>query len=211
MSDPEKEITGGHNTSEADEFARLFSNFMRNSFANNQPQPNQMIEANKPENTTPYRIDSQPLIVGMKLNGENYPVWSVLMRNSISGRGMISHITGVPPPPQQADHCVFTWLVQNLETKLISRVMQQPTAKHIWDSLAVTYASGGDAIQIYDLYRRASTLKQGNDTLEDVWNSLSEIWTAVDLKKPNRMEYPPDIDRHNEDTQNMGYISSSLP
>ncbi|XP_041994208.1 uncharacterized protein LOC121744687 [Salvia splendens] len=206
MSETEKVITGDPNSSEADEFARLFSNFMRKSLMQNQPPEN----PDKPEKPI-YKTDSQPLTVGFKLNGENYPVWSILMHNAISGRGMVSHITGVPSPPartdptftqwQEADHCVFTWLVQNIETKLVSRVAQQPTAKHIWDSLAVTYKSGGDSLQIYDLHRRASTLKQGNTTLEEVWNDLNEIWTAIDQKRPNRMKCPDDIQIHNEETE----------
>ena len=66
------------------------------------------------------------------------------------------------PQRQQADHCVFTWLTQNIEPRLVSRVLKQLTAKHIWDALAVTYESGGDKLQIYDLHIKASMVKQGS-------------------------------------------------
>lgn len=185
----------------ADEFARQFANFMRNSFAMNQPSNNQ------PETPIPHKIDTLPLhIGGNKLNGENYAVWVVLVQTAISGRGMVSHLTGVPPPPprtdptfpqwQQADHCVFTWLIQNIEPRLVSRVTKQPTAKHIWDALAVTYGSGGDKLQIYDLEIKASMVKQGNQSLEETWGTLQDLWMSIDEKRPNPMKYPEDMEIH---------------
>ena len=82
---------------------------------------------------------------------------------------MVSHMIGVPPPPprtdptfpewQQADHCVLTWLTQNIEPRLAGRVSKQPTAKHIWDALAVTYGSG----------------ETGSQSLEETWSTLQHL------------------------------------
>ena len=191
----------------ADEFARQFANFMHNSFATSQPNP--------PETTVvSYRIDTQPLhIGGNKLNGENYTLWSVVVKTAISGRGMVSHVTGVPSPPpptdpafiqwQQADHCVVTWLLQNIEPRLVSRVSQHPTAKHIWDALAVTYGSGGDKIQVYDLQYKATTLRQGSKSLDEIWGMLTELWIEIDQKQRNPMIYPEDIKIHDKFIQDQ--------
>lgn len=140
------------------------------------------------------------------MNGENYSEWAVLMKTAISGRGMVSHVTGVPPPPprtdpafpqwQQADHCVFTWLTQNIEPRLVSRVLKQPTAKHIWDALAITYGSGGDKLQIYDLHIKASMVKQGSQSLEETWSTLQDLWMSIDQKRTNPMKYPEDMEIH---------------
>ena len=200
-------ITETSDTSMADEFARQFANFMRNSFATNQSKPPETAAVS-------YRIDTQPLhIGGNKLNGENYSLWSVLMKTAISGRGMVSHVTGVPPSPprtnptfiqwQQADHCVFTWLIQNIEPRLVSRISQHPTAKHIWDALAVTYGSGGDKIQVYDLQFKATTLRQGSKTLDEIWGMLTELWIAIDQKQRNPMIYPEDMEIHDKFIQDQ--------
>ena len=126
---------------------------------------------------------------------------------------MVSHITGVSPFPlrtdpafpqwQQADHCVFTWLMQNIEPRLVSRVLKQPTAKHIWDALVVTYESGGDKLQVYDLYTRASMVKHDNQTLEETWSTLQDLWLSIDQKQTNQMKYPEDIKIHDQFIQEM--------
>lgn len=133
------------------------------------------------------------------------------IRKSISSRGMVSHITGVPPPPletdpdflrwQRADNLVFTWLVHNLEQKLVNRVSQYPTAKEVWDSLSITYASGSDKIQVYDLYRKAIAVKQRDESLEEIWATLKDIWVSIDRRKPNRMIEPTDIRVRDEEIQ----------
>ncbi|XP_042045085.1 uncharacterized protein LOC121791113 [Salvia splendens] len=161
-----------------------------------------------PENHASYRIDTQPFVIGDKLNGENYHLWAVLMRKAINGRGMEPHITRVPPPPPrtdptyaqwlQADNCVFTWIPQNIESRLVSRVSQQPTTRYVWDALAVTYASGGDKIQIYDMHMKASMVKQGNNSLEETWSVLQELWISFDKKRTNPMKYPEDMEIHDQ-------------
>ena len=127
----------------------MFTEFMRSSMSLNQSQ---IIPTNQPDpRLETHKIDSSPLVISERLNGDNYALWAVLMKAAISGRGMISHMTGVPTPPaktdpafgrwQQADHCVFTWLTQNVEQRLVSRISQYPTAREIWKSLEITYAS----------------------------------------------------------------------
>ena len=193
---------------ETEQFARMFAEFMRTSMAHTQ---NQIIPPESPHKPESQRIDSSPLVIGERLNGENYSTWAILMKAAISGRGLISHITGVPTPPartdqtferwQQADHCVFTWLIQNVEQKLVSRLTQYPTAKEIWTSLEVTYASGGDKIQVYDLYAKAITLKQKEESLEDIWTTLNDLWISIDRRQPNRMKYAEDIEIYHTEKQ----------
>lgn len=211
MSETDKPIT----SSQSDEIARQIAEIMSKSFAMMIPSTVKPEDTNNPpEPPTTYKIDTQPLhIGGNKLNGENYSTWAVLIHTAISGRGMVSHITGVPPPPprtdpgfpqwQQADHCVFTWLIQNIEPRLVNRVSKQPTAKHIWDALAVTYGSGGDKLQVYDLYTRASMVKQGNQSLEETWSTLQDLWLSIDQKQTIQMKYPEDIELHEQFIQEL--------
>ncbi|XP_042029227.1 uncharacterized protein LOC121776151 [Salvia splendens] len=203
-------------SSQSDEIARQIAEIMSKSFAMMMP-PTTI----KPEDTNnpleppiTYKIDIQHLhIGGNKLNGENYSTWAVLMQTAISGRGMVSHIIGVSPSPprtdptfpqwQQANHCVFTWLIYNIEPRLVNRVSKQPTAKHIWDALAVTYGSGGDKLQVYDLYTRASMVKQGNQSLEETWSTLQDLWLSIDQKQITQMKCPEDIKIHDQFIQEL--------
>ncbi|XP_076919272.1 uncharacterized protein LOC143580006 [Bidens hawaiensis] len=133
------------------------------------------------------------------------------MKKAIGGRGRSSHITGDPPPPlktdteysrwEQDDQCVFTWIIQNLESNLVNNASQYPTAKTLWDGLATTYGSRTDSLQVFDLHKRANSLKQGSDTLEDLWSNLQGIWMSIDRREPNPMKDPEDIRIYNKKTQ----------
>ena len=92
----------------------------------------------------------------MRLNGENYPLWSRLIEVEIEMRGCEGHITGKTAQPdatdpsflrwKQEDLRVFSWILQNLEPRLMNNVAKYQSAKALWDALAVTYGSGGDAL-----------------------------------------------------------------
>ncbi|CAA0811051.1 Unknown protein [Striga hermonthica] len=101
--------------------------------------------------------------LGLKLDEYNYPVWSRLMEFILEGRGRIHHITGDPSPPKkgeqkykqwrEADLIVMSWLLQTMETRLMTRLSKHQTAKAIWDSLAITYGTTIDLLQSYELER----------------------------------------------------------
>ncbi|XP_042032266.1 uncharacterized protein LOC121778959 [Salvia splendens] len=123
------------------------------------------------------------------------------------GKGLTSHIAGVSKPPpigdpdytkwQQWDHCVFNWIINNLETELVNEVSRYATARDLWEGLAITYRSGTDPFQIYDLHRQAMTIKQGNTTLEGLWNKMQDLWISIDTRDPN----PADVESYNKREQ----------
>lgn len=119
---------------------------------------------------------SDNLVLKVKLNSGNYSLWCNLMRRAILGKGRSTHITGVPPTSlptdenytkwEQDDQLVFTWLIDNMDESLVNNASSYPTAKALWDGLAITYGSGADPLQIFDLHKQAYTLKQGTNSLD---------------------------------------------
>ena len=89
------------------------------------------------------------LSIGFKLNGDNYPLWATLKKKAICGKGKKSHLTGIPPAPEEneptyekwehADQTVFSWIIQDIKISLINNVSQFPTAKALWEGLATIY------------------------------------------------------------------------
>nr|GEX08545.1 putative ribonuclease H-like domain-containing protein [Tanacetum cinerariifolium] len=63
----------------------------------------------------------------------------------------------------------------------------------LWDALVVTYSSGRDKLQIFNLHVRANDIKQNNNSLEDFWISLQGVWGEIDIIDPNPMKCPKDI------------------
>ncbi|XP_022030400.1 uncharacterized protein LOC110931309 [Helianthus annuus] len=137
----------------------------------------------------PTTTNSENLSLGIKLEGDNYALWATLMKKAIGGRGRSSHITGEPSPPSKSD------------ATLVNNVSQYPTTKALWDGLAVTYGSETDSLQVFDLHKRANSLRQGGDTLEDCWNKLQKIWMTIDRRDPNPMKHAEDIQIYNNKIQ----------
>ncbi|KAL1544471.1 hypothetical protein AAHA92_21318 [Salvia divinorum] len=102
---------------------------------------------------------------------------------------------------QQQDHCCFNWIISNLETSLVNEVSQYKTAKDLWDGLAVTYGSGADPFQVHDLHRQAMSMKQGDMTLEALWNTFQDLWILINARDPNPMDNPKSIEKYNKHTQ----------
>lgn len=143
------------------------------------------------------------LTLKVKLNSTNYSLWSRLMKIALGGRGKSAHITGLPQPPlpsypaypawEQQDQLVFTWIIDNIDDSLVNNVSRYSTAKTLWDGLAVTYGSGSDLLQIFDLHKRCYTIKQANRPLEALWDQFQGLWMTIDTLDPNPMESPGDI------------------
>lgn len=72
-----------------------------------------------------------------------------------------------------------------MESKLITNFAHHQTAKAVWDSLRVTYGSGSDPFQLYDLDIKANKVSQGSQSLEDYWSELQAIWINIDQRDLN--------------------------
>ncbi|KAH6788110.1 hypothetical protein C2S52_007662 [Perilla frutescens var. hirtella] len=181
MSEPNETIENQSQTTGniPDELTLQLATLLQNSLGLQQTQTTQNTES---------------LNIGFKLSGDNYPLWVVLMKKAIGGRGKSLYITGDPAPPpisdptykrwEQDDQCVFTWLVQNMVPHLINTVSKHPTSK-----------------AVFDLHRKANTIQQEEGTLEEIWAKLQEIWMTIDKKEPNPMECPKDIETYNRIVQ----------
>ncbi|KAG6384027.1 hypothetical protein SASPL_156179 [Salvia splendens] len=130
---------------------------------------------------------------GIKLDANNFPVWSRLTRIAIGGRELLDHLEGDTDPPKKddpkfkswhaEDYVVFSWLIQNMEQRLVLQFAQHQTAAAIWRSLATTFGARKDPVQIYDLEDRTNKLVQGTDKLEAYWAELQNLWTETKIKR----------------------------
>ncbi|XP_042008940.1 uncharacterized protein LOC121757464 [Salvia splendens] len=149
--------------------------------------------------------------VQTKLNGDNYSLWTTLMKWAIGGKGLSSHINRVTgslpiddpsyPKWEQRDHCCFNWIINNIEANLVSEVSQYATTRDLWEGLAITYGSGTDPFQVSDLHIQAYNMKQGSMSLESLWNKFQDLWISIDEMDPNPMDTPTTIEKYNKITQ----------
>ncbi|XP_076911843.1 uncharacterized protein LOC143569943 [Bidens hawaiensis] len=127
-----------------------------------------------------------------------------MIRVAIGGKSkcLLNHLTEKPPDPmddqwEQDDLVVFSWLIQNIEPSLASNLTEFPTSKALWDALVITYSSGKDKLQTFDLHVKANEIKQNGAPLEDIWIIMQGIWGEIERRDPNPMTCATDITTYN--------------
>nr|XP_043639067.1 uncharacterized protein LOC122610138 [Erigeron canadensis] len=147
---------------------------------------------------------SDNLQFNLKLNNQNYALWTRMIRVAIGGKSktLLNHLTENPPEKvslekyeiwEQEDLIVFSWLIQNIEPTIAGNLTEFSTSKELWDALVTTYSSGKDKLQAFNLHVKANELKQHEKTLEDFWISLQGVWGEIDRIDPNPMKCADDI------------------
>ncbi|PWA34949.1 ribonuclease H-like domain-containing protein [Artemisia annua] len=160
-----------------------------------------LLKTNITHQQTPKLSDN--LQINLKLNNQNYPLWTRMIRVAIGGKSkaLLSHLTKDPPEPthesyetwEQEDLIVFSWLIQNIEPTIAGNLTEYPTAKTLWDALTTTYSSGKDKLQVFNLHVKANELKQEGKTLEEFWIALQGVWGEIKRIDPNPMTCTEDI------------------
>ncbi|PNX58860.1 hypothetical protein L195_g059398, partial [Trifolium pratense] len=149
--------------------------------------------------SAPSQISSDHAVapIGIKLDGNNYPLWSQVVEMYISGKDKLGYINGELPQPPQTDPTfrrwrtdnatVKGWIINSLDSSLISNFIRFSTAKMVWEAIATTYFDGSDTSQVYDLRRRVTRLTQAGGSLEKYYNDLQGLWREIDFRRPNPM------------------------
>ncbi|XP_076906985.1 uncharacterized protein LOC143563301 [Bidens hawaiensis] len=150
---------------------------------------------------------SDSLQISVKLNSQNYALWARMIRVAIGGKSkaLLTHLSKNPPNQtdekyeqwEQDDLVVFSWLIQNIVPSLASNLTEFPTAKTLWDALVVTYSSGKDKLQTFDLHVKANNFKQNSLPLEDFWIVMQGIWGEIKRRDPNPMTCAANITAYN--------------
>lgn len=125
----------------------------------------------------------------------------------ISGKDKLGYINGDIPQPGPADPTfrrwrtenaiVKGWLINSMDPNLVSNFIRFPTAKQVWDSIAVTYFDGSDTSQVYALKKQINGMKQVGGSIESYYNNLQGLWREIDFRRPNPMDCPVDIQKYN--------------
>ena len=110
--------------------------------------------------------DNFGIPMGIKLDGQNYALWSQVMEMYIAEKDKLGYILGDIPQPEPTDPTfrkwrtenavVKGWLINSMESSLISNFIRYPTAQQVWDAVAITFFDGSDTSQVYDLKRQVA-------------------------------------------------------
>ncbi|XP_076941831.1 uncharacterized protein LOC143611515 [Bidens hawaiensis] len=185
----------GHNNTN-DELALQITNLHKSSLSS--------------QNQTQKQNLSDSLKISIKLNSQNYALWARMIRVAIGGKSksLLGHLSRNPAPTEPTDEAyeqweqddlvMFSWLIQNIEPDLASNLTEFPTAKTLWDALVLTYSSGKDKLQMFNLHVKANEMKQNGSPLEDFWIVMQGIWGEIERRDPNPMTCTTDISTYKQ-------------
>ncbi|CAL9019800.1 unnamed protein product [Prunus brigantina] len=129
--------------------------------------------------------DNAPFPTGITLTETNYALWSQVMELRIASREKLGYLTGDTPQPPKSSSTYNQWCTANFRVKC--------TAKEIWDAVKKTYFDGGDETFLFDLNKRAFTIKKNGAPVHNYYNQLQTIFQEIDHRTPNRMHCDADI------------------
>ena len=147
--------------------------------------------------------DNFGIQMGIKLDGQNYALWSQVMEMYIAEKDKLGYILGDIPQPEPTDPTflkwrtenvvVKCWLINSMESSLISNFIRYPTAQQVWDAVAITFFDGSDTSQVYDLKRQVARTRQNGGSIESYYNTLQKLWRKIDFRCPNPIKCAEDI------------------
>jgi gag-polypeptide of LTR copia-type len=130
----------------------------------------------------------------------------------IKAREKMKHITEAPPATTDPtfkrwdidDTIVKGWICNSLYANLYGKFLRCPTAKEVWDAIAITFYDRSDAAQVLDLNKRVNKIRQEGRPVEDYFNELQDLWLEIDFRRPNPMICTTDIEKFEKFIKNLG-------
>lgn len=103
----------------------------------------------------------------------------------IRGRGKLGYINGSKPKPAETDptfstwdaenSIVMAWIINSMNDEISQNFMLYPTAKTMWDAVSRRYSDLENSTQMCDLRDTARSLKQGDLSVTQYFNSLTKL------------------------------------
>ncbi|CAJ2664176.1 unnamed protein product [Trifolium pratense] len=143
-----------------------------------------------------------------RLDGTNYPEWSLNAQNKIRGRKRWGYVSGTKAAPKdeksdeyetwEDENClVKSWLLDSMTKDIRSLFLRLATAKEIWDTVKETYSVNQDASRAYQLYREVISTHQNGGSVIIYFGKLKRLWQEYDAIANCTMECTKDVEKYN--------------
>ena len=109
----------------------------------------------------------------------------------MKGKGKVGYLTGgvSKPDPEAANYeawdaensIVMDWLINSMEPKIGRTYLLYKKVKEVWDAVQSLYSNMENTSQCFEVQSVLRTTRQGNNSVTDYYNVLSELWQEMDL------------------------------
>ncbi|GAV80252.1 UBN2_3 domain-containing protein, partial [Cephalotus follicularis] len=124
-----------------------------------------------------------------KLDGNNYLLWSQLVKIGVQSGECVGFLTGEETRPTGSiaskwvvkDARVGTYLLNHMLLGLSRVYAFLTTSAEIWKDLKTKYSQKGNYLQIFRLKKKIQKLEQGTMTVDTYFAELSTLWQELDV------------------------------
>ncbi|XP_052197933.1 uncharacterized protein LOC127804888 [Diospyros lotus] len=153
--------------------------------------------------SSPISVDHHTLqITQHKLTGTNFREWSQSVMLVMKGKGKMGYLTcGTTQPDADTSEyntwdaensIVMAWIINSMEPKIGRTYLFYKIAKEVWDAVQSLYSDMENTAQCFEVRSALKTTRQGNNSVTDYYNILSELWHEMDLNYDINWEFIED-------------------
>ncbi|GAV80133.1 UBN2_3 domain-containing protein, partial [Cephalotus follicularis] len=125
----------------------------------------------------------------LRLDGNNYLLWSQLVRTAIQTGESVGFLTGNEQKPISSstsnwvakDARVMTYLISHKNPRLLKIYAFLNNSAEIWKAMKTKYSRKGNYLQIFQLRKRIQKLEQGSMVVDTYFAELSTLWQELDV------------------------------
>ncbi|XP_010544477.1 PREDICTED: uncharacterized protein LOC104817097 [Tarenaya hassleriana] len=172
-------------------------------------------------------MDSQPKLIPITLNGDNYFYWTKAATAVLTSKGLWAHVSTkrMPPTPQMAtgednpvevenrnkkaadeyaqwkqlDSQALVLLQGSLDSTILQSFISNDTAMSLWESLKQTYGNLSNISRIFELKKKLFNLQQNGQPFNKIQGELSALWAELEEIRPTSTDAPTVMTRAQED------------
>lgn len=141
-------------------------------------------------------MKNSKVVIPVILKGDNYLLWSRLVKTALGGRGLWSYVTDVKPSMKtslgedgenvmlagdgkwdQEDLMVLSIIQSSLKASILKAYSYCETSKELWNTLQKVYSKISNLSRMCEVKRAINTLQQEDKYFNKHFGKLRAFWT----------------------------------
>ena len=167
--------------------------------------------------------------VAVVFKGNNYLVWSRMVRTAVGSKGLWGHITSGEAPKlivqeedkdeasrdpaekwQQEDMMVMSVLHASLEPEILNAYSYCETAKELWDTLKKVYGNTSNLSRVFEVKQAINNLVQEDMEFTKHLGRFRSLWSELEMLRPSTVD-PNELNKRREQDKVFGLLLTLNP
>ena len=167
--------------------------------------------------------------VAVVFKGNNYLVWSRMVRTAVGSKGLWGHITSGEAPKliaqeedkdeasrdpvekwQQEDMMVMSVLHASLEPEILNAYSYCETAKELWDTLKKVYGNTSNLSRVFEVKQAINNLVQEDMEFTKHLGRFRSLWSELKMLRPSTVD-PNELNKRREQDKVFGLFLTLNP